>query len=414
MLTCNGSAAPQIWRLNTSEINVDQHMSAFPAKPNVPGQWSLAILYFLATMPRALLISLLPVLALRLFGDAQKVSVFYMLVSVAGICASISVPLLSRRIGASGVFALGAGIMTISMLLFSHSGTAAFTGGMLAFVFGYAAMDISLTLFLLILIPRNGMSYFEPKRVVFTASAYIIGPWLGIWLYTAVSVQAPMWAGLGCALAAMSFGVLRGFSSLSAARSARPGNPLANLRRFWRQPRLRLAWALTFGRAAWWTMFFIYTPIYAVSTGLGEVTGGALVSTGVAIVLTVPLFGRLGRRIGLRRMMRVSCVIAALCMLLTAALAPWAWLGAAALLLSALAVTPLDAAGNIPFLRTVRPRERNEMTGVFATYRDAAQLGPPALFAVLLQVFALPSVYVASAAGLLVMAVFTSYLPRRL
>jgi MFS transporter, ACDE family, multidrug resistance protein len=400
--------------LSGDKSDTDAYMSGPSVSDNTPGQWSLAILYFLATMPRALLISLLPVLALRLFGDAQKVSVFYMLVSIAGICASISVPLLSRRIGASGVFALGAGTMIISMLLFSQPGTAAFTGGMLAFVFGYAAMDISLTLFLLMLIPRAGMSYFEPKRVVFTASAYIIGPWLGIWLHTEISAQAPMWTGLACALAAMSFGVLRGFSALSASRSARPGNPLTHLRRFWSQPRLRLAWALTFGRAAWWTMFFIYTPIYAVSTGLGEVTGGAVVSTGVAIVLTVPLFGRLGRRIGLRRMMRISCVMAALCMLLTAALAPWPWLGAAALLLCAFAVTPLDAAGNIPFLRTVRSRERNEMTGVFATYRDAAQLGPPALFAGLLQVFALPSVYVASAAGLLIMASFTRYLPRRL
>ena len=389
-------------------------MKGWTGTDRAPGQWSLAVLYFLATMPRALLISLLPVLALQLFGDAQKVSVFYMLVSVAGICASISVPLLSQRIGASGVFALGAAIMTLSMFLFTWPGVTFFAGGMLAFVFGYAAMDISLTLFLLMLIPREGMSFFEPKRVVFTASAYIIGPWLGIWLHTEVAALAPMWTGLVCAVVAMTFGILRGFGHLKAARSSRPGNPFSNLRRFWKQPRLRLAWALTFGRAAWWTMFFIYTPIYAVSTGLGEVTGGALVSAGVAIVLTVPLFGKIGRRIGLRRMMIISCVSAALTMVLTAALAPWPWLGAAALLLTTLAVAPLDAAGNLPFLRSVRPRERNEMTGVFATYRDAAQLGPPAVFAGLLQVFALPSVYVASAVGLLVMAAFSSFLPRRL
>ena len=67
-----------------------------------------------------------------------------------------------------------------------------------------------------------------------------------------------------------------------------------------------------------------------------------------------------------------------------------------------------------PWFAAAVPRERSEMTGVFATYRDAAQLGPPALFAALLQVFALPSVYVASAAGLLAMAALSRFLPRRL
>ena len=49
----------------------------------------------------------------------------------------------------------------------------------------------------------------------------------------------------------------------------RPPNPLHFVPRFWRQPRLRLAWILALGRSAWWTMFFIYAPIYCIESGLG-------------------------------------------------------------------------------------------------------------------------------------------------
>jgi predicted MFS family arabinose efflux permease len=161
-------------------------------------------------------------------------------------------------------------------------------------------------------------------------------------------------------------------------------------------------------------MFFIYTPLFAVTYGLGEVIGGALVSTGVAVVCTVPLWARLGRRIGLRRMMSGSFLACGLVMLGMGTTADAAWFGAGILLLGAVVVTPLDAAGNIPFLRAVRTRERSAMTGVYATYRDTAQLLPPALFSVVLQVFALPAVFVTSGVAMLGFAVLARLLPRRL
>ena len=40
-------------------------------------------------------------------------------------------------------------------------------------------------------------------------------------------------------------------------------NPLRHIARYFRQPRLRLAWLLNFGREAWWVMFMSYAPVYA-------------------------------------------------------------------------------------------------------------------------------------------------------
>jgi MFS family permease len=50
-------------------------------------------------------------------------------------------------------------------------------------------------------------------------------------------------------------------------------------------------------------MFMVYAPIFAVQTGLGAEIGGAIVSAGLASMWSVPLWGWLGRRFGLRRLL---------------------------------------------------------------------------------------------------------------
>ena len=73
----------------------------------------------------------------------------------------------------------------------------------------------------------------------------------------------------------------------------------------------------------------------------------------------------------------------------------------------------LDGAGNTLYLRAVHPYERSEMTAVFASYRDATQLVPPAVFAALLTAFELPAVFVAGGVMMLGMAGLARYIPRR-
>jgi hypothetical protein len=59
-------------------------------------------------------------------------------------------------------------------------------------------------------------------------------------------------------------------------------NPLRYVPRFFSQPRLVLAWTLAAIRPSWWSMFFIYAPILAVTSGLGAETGGIVASIGTA------------------------------------------------------------------------------------------------------------------------------------
>jgi hypothetical protein len=84
------------------------------------------------------------------------------------------------------------------------------------------------------------------------------------------------------------------------------------------------------------------------------------------------------------------------------------------LVLTAFGTETIKGAGNLLFLRAVHAHERPEMTTVFASYRDVAQLGPPVVFSLLLSVFSLSSVFVAGGAIMLVSAALARHIPRRL
>jgi MFS family permease len=180
------------------------------------------------------------------------------------------------------------------------------------------------------------------------------------------------------------------------------------------QPRLRLAWLLAIGRSGWWVMFFVYAPIYAVESGLDQVTAGAIVSIASGALFIVPLWGWVARRYGLRRLLIVAYGASGLATVAIALAGGVPWLVAAALVVAAITTGAIDGAGNVPFLRAVHPMERAEMTTVFATYRDVSQLGPPGLFALLLKAFHLPAVFVAGGLGMLAVSYYARYLPRRM
>src|SRR4051794_36972895 len=78
-------------------------------------------------------------------------------------------------------------------------------------------------------------------------------------------------------------------------------SPLANIARFVAQPRLRLGWIIPVGRSSWWSMFFVYPPLYMVTSGQGKLAGALLVSAGNALLVLTPIVGRFAARHGLRR-----------------------------------------------------------------------------------------------------------------
>ena len=82
--------------------------------------------------------------------------------------------------------------------------------------------------------------------------------------------------------------------------------------------------------------------------------------------------------------------------------------------LAAVGAAGLDVLGNIPFMRLVKPRERTEMTMVFSTWREMAELLNPLIISLILLVLPFEVFYFVLGAGLLVAAYFASHLPARI
>src|SRR5262249_13636940 len=141
-----------------------------------------------------------------------------------------------------------------------------------------------------------------------------------------------------------------------------PPNPLNYFPRFFRQPRLRLAWVLAFGRSSWWTSFYVYAPILAVTAGLGAAAGGAIGSLGMGPLFFARFWGMIGQRFGLRRLLVGGYVATGVVTISVGVFAGLPWVGAALLVLAAFAASIIDGAGNTYFLRAVHPHERPEMT----------------------------------------------------
>ncbi|HUI16477.1 MAG TPA: MFS transporter [Alphaproteobacteria bacterium] len=375
-----------------------------------------ASLFFLSAVAQTILLTVVPLEAFRLLGGARAVSLLYFSVGIAGLLGRFGIPWLARLIRRRFVFTLGALLLVVAAMLLASETLSGLLFGLALNTFAFACIEVALNLYVLDHIPRHELGRFEPTRIFASALPWTLGPWLGVYLQQSVAARLPYAIAACAALVLLAlFWMLRlKENTVLQAMGRPPPNPARYLRRFFVQPRLRLAWALAAGRASWWGMFFVFAPIFAVTAKLGAETGGVIVSLGAAWMWSVPLWGWLGRRYGLRRLLLAGYFATGALTLAAAVSTTLPPLGAVMLVLAALAAEILDGAGNVLFLRAVHPYERAEMTTVFVSYRDLAQLAPPALFSALLSLFALPSVFVASGLMMLALGTLARHIPRRL
>ena len=376
---------------------------------------SFLALFIVPATSQAILLTVVPVEALNLLGDARAVTLLYVAAGLLGVAGRFCVPVITRVIGRRMVFTLGTAALAAGAILMALNLLPALAVALVVNTFAFACIDITSQLYLLDHVPRAALRHFEPLRIFASAGPWSLGPWLGIHLQQHVTFAAPFAVSAGAALALLIlFWSLRLGDREVLPATPVPVHPLGILRRFFVQPRLVLAWTLASTRSCWWSMFYVYVPIFAVTSGLGAEAGGIIASVGTAWVWMVPFWGWFGRRFGLRRLLLIGYSIAAGFTLCAAVSFATPWLGAVLLIVAAFGAGAIDGAGNLLFLRAVRTHERAAMTTVFASFRDVAQLGPPAVCSVLLTLFSLPSVFVASGAMMLGSAALTRCIPRRL
>ena len=376
-----------------------------------------ATLYALESYARALLSTVITVQALYLLGNARDVSLLFSAVGVTGLLASFSIPVLIRHLSRRWVYTLGALLIfaaAASLATFSLAGQ---TLGMLFRVYGTACLNITLSLYILQYIRRAELTVSEPRRMQYGAIAWVIGPALGMFLYQRFGNLAPFAVSASMSLLLIAIFWLLRLSDRPGivAPTERPRRgPARSIGRFFAQPRLRLAWGIVFMRSSWWVFFFIYAPVYAVQQGLGEVAGAMLVSAGNALLFVAPIAGSFARRFGVRGVLLAGFLVCGIFTLAAGLFFDARVAVIALLLLASTGTVCLDAVGNVPFLAAVRAREREEMTTVFRTYLDAAELIPPALFAMVLSFADLRAVFLIQGGAMLLAIALLQYLPARL
>lgn len=370
-----------------------------------------AMLFTLSIGSRALLLTATPLRAFQILGSEELVGLAYVVGSLGSLLLTLTLPALYSRLPRSSVYLLGALLAMLAPLLISSDQVALLLLGLACQLAAVALLEITLNLYVLDHVERKHLSRFEPMRLALSATAWTAGPWLGIKLATVVP-NLPFYVSSAIAvLLAGAFLLMRPTVKGKAVKAS----AVANVGLFLKQPRLRLAWVLAFSRSTWWVLFFVYGQIYFVE-GLGydEETASLLSSMVMAATFLIPLWGWIGRRIGMRRLLWIGYGLSGASTLLLAAVGSPAWVAAALLVACGILTSVIDGAGNVPYLRAVKPSQRSRMTAVFMTYRDASQLIPPAIFSGLLALFPFASLFVVT--GLLMggMTLLIRHIPRRM
>ena len=380
------------------------------------GALTFSAIFALESLVRSLNSTVVSLQAYDLLGSSQKVSELTTLVAMVVLLTTLMLPYVLGRLRRRWAYTLGVvGLITASLFLasFTISGQIA---GMFLRNCGAGILNITLSLYIMDHIKKSDLARAEPLRLSLSTFSWMIGPAGGVWLYTQFGPWAPQLASIAVAVALLVlFWVLRlSDSATMPSGTLQPFNPLANVMRFVRQPRLRLAWMVAFGRSCFWTTFFIYGPLLMVESGVGKQVGGLMISASQVLLLFAYVFGRLAHRYGVR-------AIISLCFLLMALSSVAAGIAGKELpyvamfflLFGAFAASGLDGVGGIPFLRAVRTRERQRMAAVYRTYIDFSDLIPAMIFAVALSYFEIGIVFVILGTSLVIMgALAFRYLPK--
>ncbi len=391
-----------------------------------PGAGVFAMLFTLDSVGRAMVSTALSLQAYALyqgqFGlDHSRpwVSATFLLTSLTSLIFNLISPLFIQRLRRRWFYVAGMVVAMLGVLLLATDTIPGQVAGMICRALAAAACRIALLLYMMDYIPRHQLVKSEPLRLFMSCIAWGVGPWLGIRLYQEHGMIGP------AIVSVVSYVVLIGYflylrmrddpALVSPGDAVRQfGNPWRNLLHFLRQRRLRLSWAIAFGRSCWWSMFFIYPALYMTDHHVDPEWAGRLVGAGNFMLVTAPLISLVAQRLGIRAPLIFGLFTGGVVTLAVAVFYDYPLIVGLLLLAGAACIVVLDALGNIPFMRFVRPHERNQMSPVFQTYIDLSDLLPQTLYTLLLLQFDFRAVFVAS--GLLTIATgfVATYLPKRL
>lgn len=352
----------------------------------VPGARSFAFLGAVESFPRAILSSVFPILMYRTLSDAETVSKVYLAVGVLSFILTLFVPSLNRVVPrrwlyTAGVILFLTGAATGAASLLTNSEPALFVPiALAATMFGTVAITVCFNAYIMDYIARPALGRAETLRLVYSAAGWCGGPFIGVWLMKQGEALPFLVSATAAAILLIVFWALRLGNGKAISRARRPAaNPLAYLPRFVQQPRLIAGWTFTVARSVAWWVYYVYMPILVIDSGYDEIVSGLALSAANAMLFTTPLMLRWMHRNSVRRAIVTGFLGNAVFFASATMLVDVPWTALLALFLGSIFMVLLDVCASLPFLMSVKPSERTEMSAVFTTYRDASGVIAPAI-----------------------------------
>ena len=165
--------------------------------------------------------------------------------------------MLVRRLTRRWTYTLGCALLGLFAVLLALDAPPALVAAMFCRTAGAALLNVTLSLYIMDNIGKRELTRSEPLRLAVATLAWGLAPYVGVRLMQGLGLWAPAALSLGGGGAAAAvFWVLRlaegGPIRAAGARAGAGAAPLAAVRRFAAQPRLRLAWAIAFARSSFW------------------------------------------------------------------------------------------------------------------------------------------------------------------
>lgn len=122
-------------------------------------------LFIVPSVAQSILLTVVPLEALRLLATARAVTLLYVAAGLAAVVARLSIPLLVQLIRRRLVLSLGALLLIVGSSLLASGGVLGFACGLALNSFAFACVEIASNLYLLDHIPRQELRRFEPARI---------------------------------------------------------------------------------------------------------------------------------------------------------------------------------------------------------------------------------------------------------
>lgn len=377
---------------------------------------SLGQLSGLEGLTRAIMVGVIPLFALETFGSKEVLSGVYFATTLFTLLFTLNLPLLEGWFNRRGLVTIGVLFLFISVFLLytRHKGLFALGIGMRAA--GASIFSVMLSLYIMDFIGKKELTKNESRRMLYLGAAWLIGPALGGWFVDRDQAVWVYWISALAAIGVMTlFWRLRlGNDAVIKKATSRSKNPVKSIVRFSQQPNLRIAYLITFSRACFWVLLFVYGPIYVLEAGLPSWVSGLLLSGASGLLFFSPYVERLSGRFGTRQVLIGCLVIIGVCVGALGIIGEAQPMGVLFLALASFGGAGMDVLVNIPFMRLVKPRERTEMTTVFTTWRESSSLVTQGVIFLVLLVAPFWVFYFLLAGLQIGTAVATTYLPRRI